>query len=130
MTSRAGRGERVAATGGLPVRPPEPPVLRVGPLEVIPEGFEARLAGRRLALSAAEFRLLAELAGAGGSVVRSERLILALRGHHTGESPRVLHPFISRVRRAMGRGPGRAIEAVPRVGYRLAPDRLEADGTG
>jgi DNA-binding response OmpR family regulator len=106
--------------------PPGPPVLHIGPLEVVPEGFEARLSGRLLSLSAAEFRLLAELADAGGAVVRFERLLVALRGRYTGEPPRVLHPFISRVRRAMGAG-GRAIEAVPRIGYRLDPSRLEAD---
>jgi DNA-binding response OmpR family regulator len=108
--------------------PPGPPVLHIGPLEVVPEGFEARLSGRLLPLSAAEFRLLAELADAGGAVVRFERLLVALRGRYTGEPPRVLHPFISRVRRAMGAG-GRAIEAVPRIGYRLDPSRLGADET-
>jgi DNA-binding winged helix-turn-helix (wHTH) protein len=38
----------------------------------------------------------------------------------------VLHPFMSRVRRAMGAGAGRAIKAVPRVGYRLDVGRLES----
>jgi DNA-binding response OmpR family regulator len=93
---------------------------------VVPEGFEARLDGRPLTLSAAEFRLLAALAAAGGTVVRFEQLLAALRGRVTAEPPRVLHPFVSRVRRAMGPA-GQAIEAVPRVGYRLDEARLEPD---
>ena len=129
MSSRTSRAVHDAAAT-IPIRPPGPPVVRVGPLEVVPEGFEARLSGRQLSLSAAEFRLLAALADGRGAVVRFERLLLALRGRYTGEPPRVLHPFMSRVRRAMNRcsaRAGRAIEAVPRVGYRLDVGRLEAD---
>ena len=125
MSSKPSRAAHDFAAS-IPIRPPGPPVLRVGPLEVVPEGFEARLSGRLLSLSAAEFRLLAALADGGGAVVRFERLLLALRGSYTGEPPRVLHPFMSRVRRAMGAPAGRAIEAVPRVGYRLDVGRLEA----
>jgi DNA-binding response OmpR family regulator len=132
MPSRRDQRARLGPAGNgpappAPVHPAEPPAIRVGPLEVVPEGFEARLDGRQLTLSAAEFRLLAALAAAGGAVVRFEQLLLALRGRATSEPPRVLHPFVSRVRRAMGPA-GQAIEAVPRVGYRLEATRLDPEG--
>ncbi len=96
----------------------------MGPIEVVPEGFEARLDGRLLQLSAAEFRLLAALVLAGGQVVGFPALLAALRGRPSDEPPRVLHPFVSRVRRTLGPA-GQAIEAVSRRGYRLNLSRLD-----
>jgi DNA-binding response OmpR family regulator len=72
--------------------------------------------GRRVALSATECRLLAELAGRPGEVKSKENLIAHAWGMPFDVSAHTLDSHISNLRRKLG-PPGRAIETVRGVGY-------------
>ena len=55
-------------------------VLRVGPLEILPEEHLARAAGRALMLSIRELRLLTELARRADRIMAREELFLLVWG--------------------------------------------------
>lgn len=117
---------RRTRSSGAPVSPPERLVL--GEL-VLDEGrFEATCHGHSLALTAAEFRLLAALARAPGQVLsRAQLLDMALGETYEGYD-RTIDVHISNLRRkltAAGAGEGCTIVTVHGVGYKLQePDRV------
>jgi two-component system response regulator MtrA len=100
---------------------PADPVLRVGDLEVDVAGFVARKDGRDLALTATEFRLLAELSRRPGQVFTREVLLARVWDYeHLGDS-RLVDVAVQRLRAKIEDDPTRPrrISTVRGVGYRL-----------
>jgi two-component system, OmpR family, response regulator MtrA len=100
---------------------PADPVLRVGDLEVDVAGFVARKDGRDLALTATEFRLLAELSRRPGQVLTREVLLARVWEYeHLGDS-RLVDVAVQRLRAKIEDDPTRPkrISTVRGVGYRL-----------
>ncbi|WP_084045005.1 response regulator [Deinococcus hopiensis] len=95
------------------------PLLRVGPLEVDRRAVEVRVGGQPLALTPAEFRLLAHMAEAPGrAFTREDLLAAALPDSDALE--RVVDAHLASVRRKLdGCGAGGLLRTVRGVGYRL-----------
>jgi two-component system response regulator MtrA len=95
--------------------------LRVGDLEIDEEAFEVRRGGRRLALTATEFRLLAELARRPGRVFSRDLLLENVWGYgYLGDS-RLVDVAVQRLRAKVEADPAHPalIVTVRGVGYRL-----------
>ena len=90
-------------------------------LTVDPASFEARVHGRRLALTPTEFRLLGRLVR--GGVISNKSLLRAgWPGHHDELRADVLRAPIRRLRSKLASaGSGLRVENLRGVGYRLAP---------
>lgn len=100
--------------------------LRLGCLEIHPEGGWVRVAGHEVCLTAKEFALLLVLAERAGDFVSPQRLMSEIwpeRGH----ASRTHQVHVRRLRSKLGPA-GRAIETRVKLGYRLVPDRLEGPG--
>jgi len=97
--------------------------LVAGDLELDPARHEVALAGRPVALSALELRLLETLLEADGRVLSRERLLDALYGHAEGDvTDRAIDVYVKRLREKLGDDPAspRYIATVRGVGYRAA----------
>ena len=93
-------------------------VRRVGELEVDEGAFRARLAGDELALTATEFRLLAELARRPGQVFTRELLLDRVwNAQYLGDS-RLVDVAVQRLRAKLGTC-GDCVATVVGVGYRF-----------
>ncbi|HEV8535944.1 MAG TPA: response regulator transcription factor [Candidatus Limnocylindria bacterium] len=99
--------------------PPEP--LRLEDLVIDRERHEVLQAGRRLALSAVEFRLLVSLVEAGGRVLSRDALLDSLYGTADGDAlDRTIDVYVRRLRERLGDSPERPryVAIVRGVGYR------------
>ena len=105
--------------GGGP-RPQKP--IRVGPLELDPAGRSAKLAGRALRLSPAEFRLLCVLAERAGRVLTREQLVGLTHGASDAAFDRSIDAHVCRLRGKLEADPGapRLLRTVRGAGYLLA----------
>lgn len=100
----------------------EETVLTVGGLEIDPNRFVVRKAGRELTLTATEFRLLLELARRPGQVFTRELLLDRVWNHsHLGDS-RLVDVAVQRLRAKVEDDPAepRLVRTVRGVGYKLA----------
>ncbi|WP_088964605.1 response regulator transcription factor [Micromonospora purpureochromogenes] len=100
----------------------EESVLTVGGLEIDPNRFVVRKAGRELTLTATEFRLLLELARRPGQVFTRELLLDRVWNHsHLGDS-RLVDVAVQRLRAKVEDDPAepRLVRTVRGVGYKLA----------
>jgi two-component system response regulator MtrA len=79
--------------------------LRIGDVEIFPEEDLVRRAGSEVHLTRTEFRLLVELAGAGGRVVTREELLRRVWGYDYFGDTRLLDVHIRRLRRKIERDP-------------------------
>lgn len=98
--------------------PSSPGPLRAGPLTVDPPGYQAQLDGQALDLTAAEIRLLAQLAREPGVVRTRAELLAALGGLERGTDERTVDAHVKNLRRKFGER-GELLETVRGVGYRL-----------
>jgi DNA-binding response OmpR family regulator len=102
---------------------PAPTVrLRHGDLVLDPDRHEVTLAGRPVALTAVEFRLLAALLGADGRVLTRDQLLDAVYGHGEVEIlDRTIDVHVRRLRDKLGDDPDRPryVATVRGVGYRV-----------
>jgi two-component system response regulator MtrA len=100
---------------------PEETLLRVGDLEIDPQGFAARKDGRDLSLSATEFRLLAELAHRPGQVLTRDVLLSRVWDYEYLGDSRLVDVAVQRLRAKIEDDPARPkrITTVRGVGYRL-----------
>ena len=80
-------------------------VLRVGDVEVRPEEGIVRRAGQEVHLTRTEFRLLVELAAAGGRVVTREELLRRVWNYDYFGDTRLLDVHVRRLRRKIERDP-------------------------
>jgi two-component system KDP operon response regulator KdpE len=94
---------------------------RRGELEVDPGAREARLAGRRIALTATEWRVLELLVANAGWVVPHERLAARVWGRDDPADLDSLRVFVRRLRAKLGDDATapRYLETMRGVGYRL-----------
>jgi DNA-binding response OmpR family regulator len=97
--------------------PAASPLLRVGDLEIDRDGMEVRAAGRPVALTPTEYRLLLELAERPGTVCSRERLLEDVWGYVWAGDTRLVDMHVRRLRVKIGVG---AIETVRGAGYKLA----------
>ena len=114
-------GARGANVGSA--SPPPLPALRHGDLVLDRDRHETTVAGRQVALTALEFRLLAALLHAGGRVLTRDQLLDAI--YRDGESDvldRTIDVLVKRVREKLGDDADRPryVATVRGVGYRLA----------
>ncbi|MCK9925019.1 response regulator transcription factor [Frankia sp. AgPm24] len=105
---RAVRATAAAASGNE--------ILRHGPIAVDLRSRQVHLNGHPVALTAKEFDLLACLAHDPGRALRREEILAAVWGEWFGSS-RALDVHVGALRRKLG--PGRYIETVYGVGFRL-----------
>jgi DNA-binding response OmpR family regulator len=97
-------------------------VVRVGALEVSPRDYAARLEGRLLELTTAEFVLLRVLAERAGQVLTREQLLDLTKGSADEAFDRSIDAHISRLRHKLGDDPRhpRFLKTVRGAGYVLA----------
>ncbi|MEW1863196.1 MULTISPECIES: two-component system response regulator CseB [unclassified Streptomyces] len=91
-------------------------VLSFGDIEIDPEGMEVTRAGRRLALTPTEMRLLLEFAGAPGTVLSRDRLLARVWDYAWGGDTRVVDVHVQRLRTKIGQD---RLETVRGFGYKL-----------
>ncbi len=97
------------------------PLLQVADLELDPAGHKVFRAGRHIALSGREFRLLHYLAHRAGQVVPRETLIEAVWGYGCSIESNTLDAFIHLLRVKVDGAPNeKLIHTVRGVGYCLA----------
>ncbi|UJW31579.1 response regulator transcription factor [Saccharothrix sp. AJ9571] len=105
-------------------RGPGRPELVVGALRIHPNTGEVERSGEPLHLTRTEFRLLAELAAAGGDVVTREQLLQRVWGYDYFGDTRLLDVHIRRLRRKVETDPDEPalVLTVRGVGYRVHQD--------
>ena len=98
--------------------------LRAGALEVDPAARTARLAGRSLDLTAAEFALLALFLRSRSAVLGRDRILEATRGLDWEAFDRSVDVLVSRLRQKLGDDPRQPtfIKTVRGAGYRFIGD--------
>ncbi len=99
--------------------------LRQADLVIDLDRHEVRRGSERLALTAAEFRLLVALVEAGGRILSRESLLDALYGEAEGEAlDRTVDVYVGRLREKLGDDAEhpRYVATVRGVGYRAAPE--------
>jgi DNA-binding response OmpR family regulator len=96
------------------------PVSVFGELEISPEAGEVRLAGRPVALTRTEFRLLCELAEHAGRVLSRQQLLRRVWGYDVGDE-RLVDVHVGRLRQKIEREPGnpRHLVTLRGLGYKL-----------
>jgi len=101
--------------------PREDAGLRLGRLQLEPDGYAAVVAGRRVALTAREFELLLVLARAAGRTLTRRQLLDAVwPSSSAGEAGRTVDVHVARLRGKLGAAAGQLV-TVRGVGYRLEP---------
>ena len=116
--------ERTARGGPGAPAGPAPAPLRHADLVLDPDRHEVTLAGRPVALTAVEFRLLAAVLGAKGRVLSRDQLLDAVYGRGEVEVlDRTIDAHVRRLRAKLGDDPERPryVATVRGVGYRAAP---------
>jgi DNA-binding response OmpR family regulator len=104
-------------------RPGAGSILVVGDLELDADRHEARVAGRPVALTTVELRLLAALLDADGRVLGRDRLLDAIHGEGEGDVlDRAIDQYVKRLREKLGDDPAvpRYVATVRGAGYRAA----------
>jgi DNA-binding response OmpR family regulator len=98
-------------------------VLRVGEVEVDPDRFEVRLAGRVIAVTAKEFGVLEALAAEPGRVFTRAQLLERVYGFDTDVLERTVDAHVMNLRRKLEPDPGqpRYVLTVHGRGYKLDP---------
>ncbi|MFD7436583.1 two-component system response regulator CseB [Streptomyces sp. NPDC059861] len=110
------------ASGGAAGRPEDADasanggVLTFGDLEVDTEGMEVRKAGRPVALTPTEMRLLLEFSSAPGTVLSRDKLLERVWDYGWGGDTRVVDVHVQRLRTKIGQD---RIETVRGFGYKL-----------
>jgi DNA-binding response OmpR family regulator len=96
-------------------------IAACGNLEVDPAGYEARVAGKLLRLTAKEFELLLYLAKRSGQVARHESLSRLIWGDDSDLYGPWLRKYVQHLRQKLSEAPDSdvTIVTVPRVGYKL-----------
>jgi DNA-binding response OmpR family regulator len=96
--------------------------FRFGAMEIDGAGCEVRVAGRPLAITRSEFKLLAALAGASGRALSRSSLAALAYGHDWDALDRTLDAHIMKLRRKLEpSGLAPTIETVFGIGYRFNP---------
>ncbi|GGT61336.1 two-component system response regulator CseB [Streptomyces althioticus] len=110
------RFERAGSAGGGQDDADGGPVLAFGELEIDTEGMEVRKAGRPVALTPTEMRLLLEFSAAPGTVLSRDKLLERVWEYGWGGDTRVVDVHVQRLRAKIGQD---RIETVRGFGYKL-----------
>lgn len=110
------RFERAGGAGAGQDDADHGPVLAFGELEIDTEGMEVRKAGRPVALTPTEMRLLLEFSAAPGTVLTRDRLLERVWEYGWGGDTRVVDVHVQRLRAKIGQD---RIETVRGFGYKL-----------
>jgi len=94
-----------------------PAAIKAGPLSIDPERFSASVDGIDIGLTAAEFRILAALAGSRGRTL-SRNVLISRIGGEAESGSRTVDTHVRRLRMKLGRY-GDLIETVRGYGYRF-----------
>jgi DNA-binding response OmpR family regulator len=105
-----------AAPGSGAAADPNGGPLVFGELEIDTEGMEVRRAGRPVALTPTEMRLLLEFSGAPGTVLSRDKLLERVWDYGWGGDTRVVDVHVQRLRQKIGQD---RIETVRGFGYKL-----------
>jgi two-component system KDP operon response regulator KdpE len=97
------------------------PELIVGPLTMDLAAHTASMDGRRVALTATEYEMLAYLARNAGRVVTWELLLAHVWGGRYGADAHYLRVYANRLRRKLGLHHGQFLVTHPGIGYELRP---------
>jgi DNA-binding response OmpR family regulator len=116
-----GARARAILSRTVPLGAAEPPVYKVGDLEVDMRRREARLSGLTLNLTPTEFRLLVALASRSGEAVSQEELIRDVWGDNRSTTPSALRRYIWFLRQKLETNPDRPkrLQNIRGYGYRL-----------
>lgn len=116
-----GARARAILSRTVPQSEAEPPVYRVGDLEVDMRRREARLDGKILDLTPTEFRLLVALASRSGEAVSQEELISDVWGDNRETTPSALRRYIWFLRQKLEPDPESPsrLQNIRGYGYRL-----------
>lgn len=108
---------RARAASGVPA---PVPALVFGDLEILPDGGEVRLAGKPVAVTRTEFRLLCELAQHPGRVLSRQQLLDRVWGYTVGDE-RLVDVHVGRLRQKIERDTAapRHLVTVRGLGYKL-----------
>ncbi|GAA2710522.1 response regulator transcription factor [Micromonospora olivasterospora] len=119
LTARL-RALRRRARAAVPAASGPVPVLSFGELEVSPEAGEVRRAGRTVAVTRTEFRLLCELAEHAGRVLSRQQLLSRVWGYDTGDE-RLVDVHVGRLRQKIEADPAnpRHLVTLRGLGYKL-----------
>ncbi len=111
---------RVRAGDG---RAEAPETLRFGPIEIQPEVGTVRRNGEEVSLTKTEFRLLCELAAAGGRLLNRELLLERIWGYDYFGDGRLVDVHVRRLRSKIEDDPAnpRHLVTVRGLGYKLQP---------
>ncbi|MEY9813515.1 two-component system response regulator CseB [Streptomyces albogriseolus] len=110
------RFERAGGVGAGQDDADRGPVLAFGELEIDTEGMEVRKAGRPVALTPTEMRLLLEFSAAPGTVLTRDKLLERVWEYGWGGDTRVVDVHVQRLRAKIGQD---RIETVRGFGYKL-----------
>ncbi|GAA3502145.1 two-component system response regulator CseB [Streptomyces albogriseolus] len=110
------RFERAGGAGAGQDDADHGPVLAFGELEIDTEGMEVRKAGRPVALTPTEMRLLLEFSAAPGTVLTRDKLLERVWEYGWGGDTRVVDVHVQRLRAKIGQD---RIETVRGFGYKL-----------
>lgn len=102
---------------------PRAATYRRGDLEIEVDARDVRVAGRRVSLTATEWRVLEVLVANAGWIVPHERLVSRVWGREDPAGAEGLRVFLRRLRRKLGDDASspRYIETARGIGYRLLP---------
>jgi len=103
-------------------------VLKIEELLIDVAGHEAKLGGRRLALTHQEFELLRFLAQHRGRVFTREQLLERVWGYQYAGGSRTVDIHVRRVRAKLGHAAGSLIETVRHVGYKMRAPTARDEG--
>ncbi|GAA3965070.1 response regulator transcription factor [Actinomadura viridis] len=106
-------------TGGLA----DDPTLTVADLELDPEGHQVLRAGRRIALSPTEFKLLHHLMENAGRVLSKQQILEWVWQYDFGGDTSIVESYISYLRRKVDGTEPKLIHTVRGVGYVLRNPR-------
>ncbi|MBI5588711.1 MAG: response regulator transcription factor [Deltaproteobacteria bacterium] len=104
----------------------ETKIIKAGPLTIDPERFKVTVDGSCLKLTAAEFKLIVELASSKGRLLGREHLVKRISSVDNHATFRTVDTHIRRLRVKLGPYSG-CIETIRGLGYRFSEDGLQGE---
>lgn len=123
------RIEAIVRRGRVAAPPAERPALEAGELSIRSDQFQAFVGARSLDLTRREFELIRLLAGNAGHVLEREAIYQRVWGYAMAHGDRSVDVFVRKLRQKLERASPqwRYIHTHFGVGYRFAPERVDAD---
>jgi len=124
------RIEAIVRRGRVAAPPAERPPLEAGELSIRSDQFQAFVGTRSLDLTRREFELIRLLAGSAGRVLEREAMYQRVWGYAMAHGDRSVDVFVRKLRQKLERASPqwRYIHTHFGVGYRFAPERVDAGG--